>query len=414
MVSTEYPPMQGGVGRYCKKLVDALRQQGVEVLVICNEDGAGDLKGISPTNKNNSKVLLKIVREIKPDLIHVQYEHGLYGIRLNPLMPTKTCTSIEEFYQECEFPIVTTFHSAYTFRQWLKLVVPLKSKRFGRAQTFLQLAYDYWTHILNYRSFSLLNRRKIGPKRAGIVFSKYLAKLIPGSHLIYHGAEPAISGPVDKKTARSMFSLPENTKFALATGFMTATKGWDIIRKMKLPEGWKIVINTSRNHYNQENSKLRLESQDIINLNRGFLSDKELSVLFYSADALLLPYKVSSGSGVMYDGLAHSLPFISSNIEFFKEFSDQGLGISSSRDPSEFSKELVRLDLDYPKYKEAVSNFKKNLSWKEVAMKHIQIYNSIITRLLIQQSRLLIQQSRLLIQQSRLLIQQSRLLIQQS
>ena len=378
MVSTEYPPMQGGVGRYCKKLVDALREQDIEVLVLCNEDGGGDLKGISPTNKNNSKVLIKIVKEIKPDLVHVQYEHGLYGIKLNPLMPGRTCTSIEQFYRDCEVPIVTTFHSAYTFRQWLKLVVPLKSKNLGKAGTFLQLVYDYWTHLLNYRSFSLLNRRKIGPKRAGIVFSKYLGKLIPGSYLIYHGAEPAISGPMDKKTARSMFSLPENTKIALATGFMTATKGWDVIRKMKLPDGWKIVINTSRNHYNTEKVRPNPENQNVINLNKGFLSDKELSALFYSADALLLPYKVSSGSGVMYDGLGHLLPFISSNIKFFKEFSDLGLGISTSRSPDKFSKELVRLDLDYKKYKEAVSRFSKNLSWKEVAMKHIHVYNSVI------------------------------------
>jgi glycosyltransferase involved in cell wall biosynthesis len=147
---------------------------------------------------------------------------------------------------------------------------------------------------------------------------------------------------------------------------------------MKLPDGWKIVINTSRNHYNIEKIRPFLENQNIINLNKGFLSDKELSALFYSADALLLPYKVSSGSGVMYDGLGHLLPFISSNIKFFKEFSDLGLGISTSRSPDKFSKELVRLDLDYKKYKEAVSRFSKNLSWKEVAMKHIQVYNSVI------------------------------------
>jgi glycosyltransferase involved in cell wall biosynthesis len=378
MVSTEYPPMQGGVGRYSKKLVDALRDQGVEVLVICNEDGAGDLKGISPSNKNNSQILLRLVREIKPDLIHVQYEHGLYGIHLNPLNPGKTGTNIEHFYEKCEVPIVTTFHSAYTFKQWLKLVVPLKSKKLGSVETCLRIVYDYWTHLLNYRSFSLLNRRKIGPKRAGIVFSKYLARLIPGSQLIYHGAEPAVNPPMDKTDARSMFSLPADTKIALATGFMTATKGWDIIRKMKLPEGWKIVINTSRNHYNIEKSKPQLENRDIINLNKGFLDEKELSALFYSADALILPYKVSSGSGVMYDGLAHSLPFISSNIEFFKEFSELGLGISTNRNPSEFSKDLVKLDLDYPKYKEAVSKFSKLLSWKEVAIRHIQLYKSVI------------------------------------
>jgi hypothetical protein len=84
MVSTEYAPMQGGVGRYTKKLVNSLRQQDLEVLVVCNEQGEGDLNGISPHNIYNSKVLLRLVKEIEPDLVHVQYEQGLYGMHLNP------------------------------------------------------------------------------------------------------------------------------------------------------------------------------------------------------------------------------------------------------------------------------------------------------------------------------------------
>jgi glycosyltransferase involved in cell wall biosynthesis len=117
MVSTEYPPMQGGVGRYCKKLVDSLKNEGVEVLVVCGKHGKGDFNGISPDNKDNSKVLQKIVKETEPDIVHVQYEHGLYGIHLDPFNPRRTKTNIEIFYHECKVPIVTTFHSAYTFAQ---------------------------------------------------------------------------------------------------------------------------------------------------------------------------------------------------------------------------------------------------------------------------------------------------------
>lgn len=380
MISTEYPPMQGGVGSYSKKLVDSLRNEGVQVSVVCNEDGKGEFKGISPNNDDNSRVLLKIVKEIEPDVVHVQYEHGLYGIYLDPINPGKTHTNIEPFYNECKVPIVTTFHSAYTFTQWMRLVVPLNNSRFGRVGTFLRMAYDYWTHLVNYGSFNSLNRRKIGPKKAGVVFSKYLANIIPGSTLIYHGAEPSISSPLDRKEARKMFLLPEDTNIALAVGFMTATKGWDVIGKMKVPKGWKVVINTSRNHYGRERLKGKFENQGVINLNRGFLSDRELSLLFYCADALILPYKVASGSGVMYDGLAHGLPFISSKIEFFKEFSDMGLGISVDRNPVEFSKALLKLKVDYKRYKDAVMNFRKNLLWKEVAYKHILLYNSIINR----------------------------------
>ena len=292
MISTEYPPMQGGVGRYSKKLVDSLRSEGTQVFIACNEDGKGDFNGISPNNEDNSKVLLKIVKEIEPDVVHVQYEHGLYGIHLDPINPTRTHTNIEFFYDKCKVPIVTTFHSAYTFTQWMRLVVPLNNRIFGRLGTFLGMAYDYWTHLLNYSSFNSLNKRKIGFNKSGVVFSKYLANIIPGSNLIYHGAEPSISPPLDRKEVRKLFLLPDDKKIALAIGFMTATKGWDVIEKMEIPKDWKIVINTSRNHYGRERLNDKFENEGVINLNRGFLSETELSLLFYCADALILPYKV--------------------------------------------------------------------------------------------------------------------------
>ena len=378
MISTEYPPMHGGVGRYCKKLVDSLRTEGMKVFVVCNEAGNGDYNGISPNNQNNSKVLLKIVKEVKPDVVHVQYEHGLYGIHLDPINTRNTRTNIESFYKECTVPIVTTFHSAYTFTQWMKLVVPLNNRIFGRFGTFLRMGYDYWTHLLNYKSFNSLNKQKIGSNKAGIVFSKYLANIIPGSTLIYHGAQPSISPPMDRKEARKKFSLPEKANIALAIGFMTATKGWDIIEKMKMPEDWKVVINTSQNHYGREKLKGRFENEGIINLNRGFLSDEDLSLLFYCVDALILPYKVTSGSGVMYDGLAHGLPFISSKLEFFKEFSDKKLGIMANRNPAEFSNSLIKLKKNYKQYKDAVVDLRKHLLWKEVAKKHFLLYDSIV------------------------------------
>ena len=377
MVSTEYPPMKGGVSHYSQKLVGSLRNEGLKVSVVCNEAGSGDYTGISPYNRHNSDVLIKAVEEFKPNVVHVQYEPGLYGIHLDPINPRRTNTSIESFYHDCTLPIVTTFHSAYTFEQWMRLIVPVSSGRFGRMGTFLRTMYDYWTHLLNYSSFNSLNRAKIGPNRAGIVFSKYLQNLIPGSYLIYHGSEPSVTCPVDKTEVRKKFLLPEDVNIALAVGFMTATKGWDIIKKMRVPNDWKIVINSSKNHYSKEKMKKRFENDGVIDLSRGFLDDRELSSLLYSADTLILPYKVSSASGVMFDGFAHGLPFISSKIEFFKEFSDMGLGISVDRNPSDFSGALLELKGHYKKYKDAVSQFSKNLSWKEVGRKHIVLYESI-------------------------------------
>ena len=46
MVSTEYPQMCGGVGRYNFNLVRQLRKKGLNVLVASNEEGDGDFFGL--------------------------------------------------------------------------------------------------------------------------------------------------------------------------------------------------------------------------------------------------------------------------------------------------------------------------------------------------------------------------------
>ena len=89
MVSTEYPPMQGGVGRYTHNLVKSLRSNNIDVTVLSSSDGSGDYKGISPHNKNNSELLLQLVKETNADIVHIQHEFGLYGFYLNSLMPSR-------------------------------------------------------------------------------------------------------------------------------------------------------------------------------------------------------------------------------------------------------------------------------------------------------------------------------------
>lgn len=92
---------------------------------------------------------------------------------------------------------------------------------------------------------------------------------------------------------------------------------------------------------------------------------------------MLFCYKVSSASGVMFDGIAHHLPFVSSNIPFFREFSDMGLGIAVERIPSKFSEALKKLENDFENYKKAVVNFSKELRWDLIANKHLLVYYSV-------------------------------------
>jgi glycosyltransferase involved in cell wall biosynthesis len=393
MVSTEYPPMPGGVGRYTANLTSELRKAGLDVYVVCDEKGNGQYSGLSPKNPHNSDVLLKIVNDLKPDVVHVQFEPGLYGLILDPLDPKKSGTYIDSFYTKCKIPIVTTFHTGYSLGQWISQASLIKkSGRIGKLGIPARALVRFWKYFLNYQAFNNLNKEKLRMSRAGIVFSHYMSERLDAStnddgnggnrcHVIYHGSEPAICPPLNKKEAREKFSLPQEQghRIALAHGFRTAGKGWDILEKMKMPDGWTLVVNSSKSHYSIENLDLTWQKADnILDLQRGFLSEEELSTLFYACDAAILPYKVTAGSGVMFDALAHGLPFIATDLDFFREFAAKGLGITAKRNPHEFSKGIKKLDRNYFKYAESVDAFKQNLKWNFVARQHSQLYYSTI------------------------------------
>jgi glycosyltransferase involved in cell wall biosynthesis len=393
MVSTEYPPMPGGVGRYTANLTSELRKAGLDVYVVCDEKGNGQYSGLSPKNPHNSDVLLKIVNDLKPDVVHVQFEPGLYGLILDPLDPKKSGTYIDSFYTKCKIPIVTTFHTGYSLGQWISQASLIKkSGRIGKLGIPARALVRFWKYFLNYQAFNNLNKEKLRMSRAGIVFSHYMSERLDAStnddgnggnrcHVIYHGSEPAICPPLNKKEAREKFSLPQEDghRIALAHGFRTAGKGWDILKKMNIPKGWTLVVNSSKDYYNKENLELSWQGEtNILDLRRGYLREDELSTLFYASDAVILPYKVTAGSGVMFDALAHGLPFIATDLDFFREFAAKGLGITAKRNPHEFSKGIKKLDRNYFKYAESVDAFKQNLKWNFVARQHSQLYYSTI------------------------------------
>jgi glycosyltransferase involved in cell wall biosynthesis len=387
MVSSEYPPMKGGIGRYTSNLTRALQNCDLEMHVLCDDKGNGNFSGISPANEQNSQILLKVTNDLKPDIVHIQFDPGLYGLRLDIANPAKSGTYIDLFYQTCRIPIITTFHSAYTLKEWMKTAV--LTKKFGRTGRLgipARLAIRAWKRFLNYRSFHNINKEKLALSRAGIVFSRYMYELMQGGEIIYHGAEPGLSINPGKNEARDFFSLfqeskeekgSKNYRIALALGFETATKGWDILEKIHIPDGWVMIVNSSKGYYNAESFEMkwnRSSSNNIIDLKRGFLTDEELSLLFYASDAVILPYSVTSGSGVMFDALAHGLPFVATDLEFFREFSALNLGITVKRNPARFSKALQDLDDNYSSYIEAVCHFKERLKWDHIAREHLKIY----------------------------------------
>ena len=371
--------MLGGVGRYAANLTDALRRLGAEVIVACNEKGNGDYYGLFPTNTHNSERLLEIVNDAKPDVVHVQFEPGLYGLIMDPTNPKNSRTYIDPFYRNCKIPIVTTFHSSYTFRDWMSQALMVKSGRYGRLGIPARVAVRAWRNFINYKPFNQINREKLRLSQAGVCFSKSLSKSIGGgAYVIFHGSEPAIP-TLSKERARQRFSLPLDRRIAVVIGFRTITKGWDILDKIEIPAGWIIVSNSAKGHYNKENLSIKLKRDtNFVDLQKGYLNDEELSTLLFASDIVLLPYKITSGSGVMFDALAHGLPFVASDLEFFREFAKMNLGIATKRNPKAFAKGIEELGNSYETYWRAVDTFKRRLRWNFVANQHIELYSSVV------------------------------------
>lgn len=410
MVSTEYPPIPGGVGRYTKNLVTGLKKAEVGVYVLCNEKGNGDFFGLDPVNPNNSKVILDVINKLNPDVVHIQLEHGLYGLKqLYSHNLNKSVTNIDEFYDKCQIPIITTFHSAYPFRQWIKISKLLYHQdnvmNSHLANPFEKIK-EYWMRFMSYYSFNRSNKIKMKKSSVNIVFSNYLASLILGNNggdtdknmrennfsIIYHGAEPNLPVPVDKREARNRFHLPLSRKIGLFFGFATYTKGWEILNSLNIPDDWTIVVNQSKNLYgtgkthsieilDKEDHKPKggiIKDPRIINLGQGFLSDTDLSTLLYASETIILPYTVTSGSGVMFDALGHGVPFIASDLGFFKEFEKKGLGITVKRKPHEFEHALRELESNYSEYVQRVKEFKTELKWDNIASQHLNVYEKSI------------------------------------
>ena len=179
---------------------------------------------------------------------------------LSPLLPSLTNTGLDEFYDKCPVPVVTTFHTSMYFKQWMQSINTKKSNSKDIMKTTCYFI-NIWKQLINYPSLHRINKQIMSKSAYGIVFSNYMKTFIPGTNLIYHGSDPwPTTMDIIQKDARKKLGLPQKGRLALAQGFFTSTKGWDIIKSMKMPLNWKLVVNYSRNFYNTEVDDLELKN----------------------------------------------------------------------------------------------------------------------------------------------------------
>ncbi|MDQ3851857.1 MAG: glycosyltransferase [Thermoproteota archaeon] len=414
VVSGEYPPMKGGVGRYSFNLVHALaKKPDVEVSVAIGANSPltsnpnQDIKNIATTttattyrgiirkgDKRNSDRILQIVSEIKPDIVNIQYERGLYEVDTtirHTFWRLVHGSTLDRFYKMCPVPTVSTLHTVFPqeeYSAYIKERALRKEGRFGFLPQPLRAAIRKW--VMKQRYDLLL---QVVNQSDGVISpARTLQEVVRRGTVIYHGAEPAIELPStssslmnDKREHfRKTFGLPVDKKLLLAFGYAGSYKGFDLLGSLNLPNGWSLVIKQTKHERGFERpievgKKNNLDNV-IISLNLGYLDETAMSKLFFACDAIIFPYKIVSISGVMFDALAHGLPFVASDLRFFKEFADMGLGIVCKRTTQSFERAISTLALEYDKYKTTVEQFRSKLRWSNIANEYIEFFSDLISQ----------------------------------
>jgi glycosyltransferase involved in cell wall biosynthesis len=407
VVSGEYPPMKGGVGRYTKNLVHALAMKpDIEVSVATGanaaltSDASQDINNaitaysgtIRKGDNRNSDRILQIVSEIKPDIVNIQYERGLYEVDTtvkHTFWRLVHGSTLDRFYKMCPVPTVSTLHTVFPqeeYSAYIKDRALRKEGRFGFLPLTLRAAIRRW--VLNQRYELLL--RVVNLSDGVICPAKTLQEVVGRGTVIYHGAEPAIEFSSTsslmnhkKEEFRKTFGLPIDKMLLLAFGYAGSYKGFDVLRGLGLPNGWSLVIKQTQHERGFERpiqfGKNNGEN-DIISLNLEYLDETTMSKLFFACDAIIFPYKIVSISGVMFDALAHGLPFVASDLRFFKEFADMGLGIVCKRTTQSFERSISDLAREYDKYKVTVEQFRSKLRWSNITNNHIEYFSGLISQ----------------------------------
>ncbi|HET7644750.1 MAG TPA: glycosyl transferase, partial [Nitrososphaeraceae archaeon] len=153
IVSGEYPPMKGGVGRYTYNLVNALKKKNnIEVFIAMSntnnkftsssssDDHSYFNKGIyynivSKGDRWNSDRLLSLIEKLKPDIVNVQYERGLYEIDTTIKHMARRLlygSTLDRFYKLCPVTTVSTLHTVLPYNEYQEYIKEIALKKEGR------------------------------------------------------------------------------------------------------------------------------------------------------------------------------------------------------------------------------------------------------------------------------------------
>jgi D-inositol-3-phosphate glycosyltransferase len=167
-------------------------------------------------------------------------------------------------------------------------------------------------------------------------------KILP--HPIYSN----FGEPIDKKEARKFLNLPEDGKLILFFGFIRDYKGLDILLEaMKILNAeLNIKLIVAGEYYSNEEKYRRIINalgiQNQLYLFTDFIPTSKVKFYFSACDAVILPYRNATQSGIVQIAMNFHKPVIATNVGGIPEvISDNSSGfIVKNESPQDLAKAI--------------------------------------------------------------------------
>lgn len=373
-ITANFPPRRCGIGNYTRLLCENLvnLKKDIYFYIITSADPKIKecnysyerievLPAISDWSFTALRRIRKIIKEISPDIVHMEFNRMLYGraiaINFLPYLLKKK-NSIPK--------IIVTFHD---------LPGPLKNRDpFFWLTTFVILIYCDSIIVTNEIDFNSFTCK--------LPFVKRKCRLVPvGSNIFKAESKRAL--------VREELNISEDTLILSFFGFIREDKClsellYAFSKLLRARDNLKLII-VGGTH----NQKIFLSLKKLVNkLNMnnaviwmGYLPDKRVSELLSVSDAAVLPYKngIGTNSGVFAACALHDLPIVTTNAKFMPDVIKNNYNLILVKPGSieELTKALFKITEDSDLRKKLSENLKElneYLSWQRISEEIFKLY----------------------------------------
>ena len=372
-----------GIATYCGNLVAALDRQGIQSDVYPLFPHAWNSYLQSDIRRMRDEIL---ERARAADLVHVQHEHGLFGVALGARGAAKNFGRILAGLLGSGKPVVTTFHTAPLlgkrhegFGALLDLL-----KRFGRDRAWRTRVAGQFTASAG-RALAIVHS---ATTRHALVQSGFPEESV---RVVAHGCLPPRDPGVDAAAAKEALGLAPTDTLLTIFGFIGRYKGHDVALRAltHLPPEFRLAICGGAHPESKDsffNGLLRqvdrLKLHDRVTIT-GWLSPADADRYYAATDICLAPYRPESGlsaSGAITWALSSGRPVVASKIDAFLAIQREAncMLMTTPEQPKEMAWAVRSLASDSAAAARLVrgaGEFCRRHSWDNVARESIGIYN---------------------------------------